>query len=62
MVGDTMPFVIIGAILIACGLSCMADDNRKKRYKHNDTSQMLKQMTGKSKTEKRRIFKKYGRK
>ena len=56
-----MPFVIIGAILIACGLSCMADDNGKKRYKRNDATQMLKQMTGKSKAEKRRIFKKYGR-
>lgn len=57
-----MPFVIIGAILIACSLSCMADDNKKKRYKHKDTTQILKQMTGKSKAEKRRIFKKYGRK
>ena len=56
-----MPFVIIGAILIACGVISISDETKKKRYKRNDTTQMLKEMTGKSKSEKRRIFKKYGR-
>lgn len=57
-----MPLIIIIGILAVCGAAGAAGADRHKRYTHNDTENMLIEMTGKSKRECRKILKRYGRK
>lgn len=57
-----MPLIIIIGILAVCGAARAAGADRHKHYTHNDTENMLIEMTGKSKRECRKILKRYGRK
>lgn len=57
-----MPLIIIGVILIAAGAASIAGQDKNQKYDSNTTRRMLKEMTGKSKAERRRIIKKYGKK
>ena len=57
-----MPLIIIIGILAVCGAAGAARADRHKHYTHNDTENMLIEMTGKSKRECRKILKRYGRK
>lgn len=57
-----MPLIIIIGILAVCGAAGVAGADRHKHYTHNDTENMLIEMTGKSKRECRKILKRYGRK
>lgn len=56
-----MPIVIILAVLIAAGVANVAGQDKQKSYDSDATRQMLKDMTGKSKRECKKIIKKYGR-
>lgn len=56
-----MPIVIILAVLIATGVANVAGQDKRKSYDSDATRQMLKDMTGKTKSECRRIVKKYGK-
>ena len=56
-----MPIVIIIAVLIAAGVANVAGQDKRKSYDSDTTRQMLKDMTGKTKSECRRILRKYGK-
>ena len=56
-----MPIVIILAVLIAAGVANVVGQDKRKSYDSDATRQMLKDMTGKSKRECKKIIKKYGR-
>ena len=56
-----MPLIILGIIFIAAGAASIAGQDKHKSYDSDTTRQMLKDMTGKSKSECRRIVKKYGK-
>ena len=56
-----MPIVIIVAVLIAAGVANVAGQDKRKSYDSDTTRQMLKDMTGKTKSECRRIIKRYGK-
>ena len=65
MNGDIMrklPFIACFSFLLG---NTKVPDNRNrainKTYTHNDMDSMLREMTGKSKAEKAKIIKKYGR-
>lgn len=57
-----MPLIILGVIFIAAGAASIAGQDKHKSYDSDTTRQMLKDMTGKSKSECRRIIKRYGKK
>lgn len=57
-----MPLLICLGILAAVGISGAINSDRGYNYTSNDMDSMLREMTGKSKAEKRRILRKYGRK
>ena len=57
-----MPLIILGVILIAAGAASIAGQDKHKTYDSDTTRQTLKDMTGKSKSECRRIIKRYGKK
>lgn len=57
-----MSLIIIIGILAVCGAAGAAGADRHKHYTHNDTENMLIEMTSKSKRECRKILKRYGRK
>lgn len=54
-----MPIIIILGILAGAGAIAYAE--RDRGYHYNDMDNMLKDMTGKSKNECRKILKRYGR-
>ena len=56
-----MPIVIILSVLIAAGVANVAGQDKRKSYDSDTTRQMLKDMTGKSKRECKKIIKKYRR-
>lgn len=56
-----MPLIILGVIFIVAGTASIAGQDKHKSYDSDTTRQMLKDMTGKSKSECRRIVKKYGK-
>ena len=56
-----MPIVIIVAVLIAAGVANVAGQDKRKSYDSDATRQMLKDMTSKTKSECRRILRKYGK-
>ena len=56
-----MPIIVILGILAAFGVAEHAGRDRGKTYHHNDMENLLREMTGKSKVEKRSIVKRYGR-
>ena len=56
-----MPLIIICVILIASSAASIAGQDKHKTYDSDSTRQMLKDMTGKSKSECRRIIKRYGK-
>lgn len=56
-----MPIVIILAVLIAAGVANVVGQDKRKSYDSDTTRQMLKDMTGKTKSECRRILRKYGK-
>lgn len=56
-----MPLIILGVIFIAAGAASIAGQDKHKSYDSDSTRQMLKDMTGKSKSECRRILRKYGK-
>lgn len=56
-----MPLIILGVIFIAAGAASIAGQDKRKTYDSDTTRKMLKDMTGKSKSECRRIVKKYGK-
>ncbi|MBQ2211749.1 MAG: hypothetical protein II410_02545 [Ruminococcus sp.] len=56
-----MPIVIILAVLIAAGVANVVGQDKRKSYDSDTTRQMLKDMTGKSKRECKKIIKKYRR-
>jgi len=56
-----MPLIIIIGILAVYGAAGAAGADRHKHYTHNDTENMLIEMTGKSKRECRKILKRHGR-
>jgi len=56
-----MPLIILGVILIAAGVANVAGQDKRKSYDSDTTRQMLKDMTGKTKSECRRIIKRYGK-
>ena len=57
-----MPLIIICVILIASSAASIAGRDKHKTYDSDSTRQMLKDMTGKTKSECRRIIKRYGKK
>lgn len=56
-----MPLIILGVIFIVAGAASIAGQDKHKSYDSDTTRQMLKDMIGKSKSECRRIVKKYGK-
>ncbi len=56
-----MPIVIILSVLIAAGVANVAGQDKRKSYDSDAMRQMLKDMTGKTKSECRRILRKYGK-
>ena len=56
-----MPIIIILGILCAAGVIEHTQHDRGYHYTTNDTENLLREMTGKSKAEKRSIIKRYGR-
>ena len=56
-----MLLIILGVIFIVAGTASIAGQDKHKSYDSDTTRQMLKDMTGKSKSECRRIVKKYGK-
>ena len=56
-----MPIIIILGILAGAGAIAYAERDRGCHYTNNDMDNMLKDMTGKSKKECRKILKRYGR-
>ena len=56
-----MPLIIIGIVLIAAGAVSIVGQEKHKTYDSDTTRQMLKDMTGKSRAECRRIIKRYGK-
>ena len=56
-----MPLIILGVIFIAAGAASIAGQDKRKSYDSDATRQMLKDMTGKTKSECRRILRKYGK-
>ena len=56
-----MPIIIILGILGAAGVIGYTQRDRGYHYKSNDMENLLRDLTGKSKAEKRRILKRYGR-
>ena len=56
-----MPLIILGVIFIAAGVANIAGQDKRKSYDSDTTRQMLKDMTGKTKSECRRIIKRYGK-
>lgn len=57
-----MPIIIICGILICAGVRSGLEADKHYNYKGGDIDNMLREMTGKSKAEKRKILKRYGRK
>ena len=57
-----MPIIIICCLLVYAGIRSGLESDRGYHYTNNDMDNMLREMTGKSKKECRRILKKYGRK
>lgn len=57
-----MPLLICLGILAVVGISGAINADRGYTYTSNNTDSMLREMTGKSRAEKRRILRKYGRK
>lgn len=56
-----MPIIVMLGILCAAGVIGHTQHDRGYHYTTNDTENMLREMTGKSHTEKRKIIKRYGR-
>ena len=57
-----MPIIIILGILGAAGVIGYTQRDRGYHYKTNDMENLLRDLTGKNKAEKRRILRQYGRK
>lgn len=56
-----MPIIIICGILAICGIAGHKERDKQKTYTYTDMNNMLREMTGKSKAERRKIMKRYGR-
>ncbi|MBR1373457.1 hypothetical protein IJ556_03290 [bacterium] len=56
-----MPLILFCIALAYAGVRISVEKDKGKTYGHNDIDNMLREMTGKSKAEKRRILKKYGK-
>lgn len=56
-----MPIIIICGILAIFGIVGHKERDKQKTYTYTDMNNMLREMTGKSKAERRKIMKRYGR-